>query len=71
MVCALAAHGATVWLNGRDRASLAHAVAQAATAGQAVGGSAHALPFDVTEEVATSHIAEPGRNRRSRPGTRL
>ncbi|OGB16924.1 MAG: gluconate 5-dehydrogenase [Burkholderiales bacterium RIFCSPHIGHO2_12_FULL_67_38] len=54
MACALAAHGATVWLNGRDAASLEHAVAQARAAGQAAGGSAHALPFDVTDEAAAS-----------------
>lgn len=54
MACALAAHGAAVWLNGRDAASLAQAVAQARAAGQAAGGSAHALPFDVTDEAAAS-----------------
>lgn len=54
MACALAAHGATVWLNGRDAASLAQAVAQAQAAGQATGGGAHALPFDVTDEAAAS-----------------
>lgn len=54
MACALAAHGATVWLNGRDSATLHEATAQAAAAGQAAGGGAHALPFDVTSETAAS-----------------
>lgn len=54
MACALAAHGATVWLNGRDAVSLAGAVAGAQAAGQANGGRAHALPFDVVDETAAS-----------------
>lgn len=51
MAQALAAHGASVWLNGRDAATLDHAVAQVqphATA-EAV---ARALPFDVTDATA-------------------
>jgi gluconate 5-dehydrogenase len=54
MACALSAHGATVWLNGRTLASLGDGVAAANAAGQASGGSAHALPFDVTDETAAS-----------------
>jgi gluconate 5-dehydrogenase len=54
MACALSAHGATVWLNGRTAASLIDAVATANAAGQAAGGSARALPFDVTDETAAS-----------------
>lgn len=50
MACALAAHGARVWLNGRDADSLRTAVEQVRTA----GGEAHALPFDVTDEAAAS-----------------
>ncbi len=66
MACALAAHGARVWLNGRDAESLASAVDQANAAGQATGGQAHALPFDVTDETAASAavarvLAESGR----------
>lgn len=54
IACALAAHGAKVWLNGRDATGLAHAVAQAQTAGQAAGGTARALPFDVADETAAT-----------------
>ncbi len=54
MACSLAAHGATVWLNGRDAAGLADAVARAQAAGQAAGGSARALPFDVSDEAAAT-----------------
>jgi gluconate 5-dehydrogenase len=54
MACALSAHGATVWLNGRTTASLSGAVATANAAGQAAGGSARALPFDVTDEARAS-----------------
>lgn len=66
MACALAAHGAEVWLNGRDADGLTTAVEQAHAAGQANGGQAHALPFDVTNEAAASaamaHVlAECGR----------
>lgn len=66
MACALAAHGARVWLNGRDAESLASAVDQANAAVQATGGQAHALPFDVTDETAASAavarvLAESGR----------
>ncbi len=66
MARALAAHGAEVWLNGRDADSLNMAVEEARAAGQAGGGFAHALPFDVTDEVAataaiTRVLAESGR----------
>lgn len=54
MACALAAHGARVWLNGRDAASLQAAVNQARTAGRDAGGNAQALPFDVTDEAQAS-----------------
>ncbi|MGE0350665.1 SDR family oxidoreductase [Hydrogenophaga sp.] len=54
MACALASHGASVWLNGRDAQGLTQAVDQAQAAGQATGGAAHALPFDVTDEAAAS-----------------
>jgi len=36
MACALAAHGASVWLNGRDAGILDAAVGQAGTAGLAL-----------------------------------
>lgn len=66
MAQALAAHGATVWLNGRDAASLREAVDRARESGQAAGGTAHALPFDVCDEAAATaavaHVlAESGR----------
>ena len=66
MASALAAHGARVWLNGRDAGSLSGAVAQASTAARAAGGQAHPLPFDVTDETAASAavarvLAESGR----------
>ncbi len=54
MACALAAHGATVWLNGRDPIPLQKAVDQVRAAGKAAGGTAHALPFDVSDEAAAS-----------------
>jgi gluconate 5-dehydrogenase len=54
MACALAAHGASVWLNGRDAGVLDAAVGQAGAAGAAAGGTAQALPFDVTDEAAAS-----------------
>ena len=62
MAKALAAHGATVWLNGRDAVALHEAVDQVRQS----GGTAHALPFDVTDEAAASaamaHVlAESGR----------
>lgn len=66
MANALAAHGAEVWLNGRDAGSLDNAVDQVRTAGRAAGGQSHALPFDVSDEeaasAAVSHVvAECGR----------
>ncbi|PZO13709.1 MAG: gluconate 5-dehydrogenase [Burkholderiales bacterium] len=66
MASALAAHGAKVWLNGRDAHSLTPAVEQARSAGLAAGGQAHALPFDVTDEAASTAavarvLAESGR----------
>lgn len=54
MACALAAHGASVWLNGRDARVLDAAVEQAGAAGAAAGGIVQALPFDVTDEAAAS-----------------
>ncbi len=45
---ALAAQGASVWLNGRDAHTLALARAQV-QAVSAHGAQAHALPFDVTD----------------------
>ncbi len=53
MACALAAHGATVWLNGRDPSGLQDAVAKACAAGGRAG-AAHALAFDVSNETACS-----------------
>ncbi len=66
MAQALAAHGATVWLNGRDAASLREAVDRVREGGQAAGGTAHALPFDVCDEAAATAavahlLAESGR----------
>lgn len=58
MGCALAAHGAQVWLNGRDAEGLQSAVEQARAVGSATGGTAHALPFDVTDELeATAAVS--------------
>lgn len=54
MACALAAHGAQVWLNGRAAQPLQDAVARTRVTGAAAGGTAHALPFDVTDEAAGS-----------------
>lgn len=54
MACGLAAHGAQVWLNGRDAAGLQAPVAQAQSAADAGGSMARALPFDVTNESAAS-----------------
>ncbi|MDM7941063.1 MAG: SDR family oxidoreductase [Hydrogenophaga sp.] len=54
MACALAAHGAQVWLNGRDADSLRHAVGQVRAAAEATAGDAQALPFDVTDEGAAT-----------------
>jgi gluconate 5-dehydrogenase len=50
MAQALAAHGASVWLNGRNAAALALAVAQV-DAHAAQGSVVRALPFDVTDTV--------------------
>lgn len=54
MACALAAHGARVWLNGRSASGLETAVAQAQAAAGHSGGAARALPFDVTHESEAS-----------------
>jgi gluconate 5-dehydrogenase len=54
MAKALAAHGATVWLNGRDADRVRDAVASVCAAGHRAGGSAHALPFDVADEARSS-----------------
>lgn len=53
MAKALASHGAQVWLNGRDPATLQPAV-EHVQAAAALGGSAHALPFDVADEAQVS-----------------
>ncbi len=53
MACGLAAHGAKVWVNGRDQPTLMGAVSQVNVAGLAAGGSGHALPFDVSDEAAS------------------
>lgn len=54
MACALAAHGARVWLNSRHADALQPALAQARAAASHAGGSAHPLPFDVTDETAAT-----------------
>ena len=51
MAQALAAHGASVWLNGRDAATLDHAVAQVQPHA-AAGAVVQALAFDVTDATA-------------------
>jgi gluconate 5-dehydrogenase len=48
----LAAQGAAVWLNGRDRTAL-DAAAAAITA---LGGIAEALPFDIADEAAVADV---------------
>lgn len=58
MARALVAHGASVWLNGRDPQSLQTAVAFCANAENAAGGEARALAFDVTDESATQQAVE-------------
>ncbi|MGQ2922371.1 MAG: SDR family oxidoreductase [Hydrogenophaga sp.] len=54
MATALAAHGATVWLNGRDASALQDAADTVSQAGRDAAGCAHALAFDVTDEAAAS-----------------
>lgn len=54
MASALAEHGATVWMNGRDASSLASAAAHIRHTAGPHGGSAHALAFDVADEAAAS-----------------
>lgn len=66
MARALAEHGATVWINGRDAHQLDSAAAQIRDAARPAGGNAHALPFDVADEAAASAavarvLAESGR----------
>ncbi len=59
MACALAAQGATVWLNGRDASGLQEAVERVRAAGKDTGGTAHALPFDVSDgSAATAGVAQ-------------
>ncbi|MCW5655064.1 SDR family oxidoreductase [Hydrogenophaga sp.] len=58
IACGLAAHGASVWLNGRDPEGLREAQQQVADAGRAAGGRAHALPFDVSDEAGASAALE-------------
>ena len=53
MAQALVQHGARVWLNGRDPESLQAAVALCNSGCRPLGGQAHALAFDVTDEAAT------------------
>lgn len=61
MAQALAAQGASVWLNGRDTNALQAAVASVQAVG-AAGSTARALPFDVTDgkalPTAMARIAE-------------
>ena len=52
LATALAAHGAEVWLNGRDAESLRAAVEHASAT--TTGSPVHALPFDVTDETAAT-----------------
>jgi gluconate 5-dehydrogenase len=52
MAKALVAHGATVWLNGRDPEALRTAVAHCHEDGALHGGCARALPFDASDELA-------------------
>lgn len=66
MASALAAHGACVWINGRNEESLGMALETIRAAGEPAGGTARALPFDVTDEAASSAaiqnvLAEQGR----------
>ena len=66
MAGALAGHGATVWVNGRDADQLDSAVAKVRDTARHAGGTAHALPFDVADEAAASAavarvLAESGR----------
>ncbi|MDR7094407.1 SDR family oxidoreductase [Hydrogenophaga laconesensis] len=66
MACALAQHGATVWINGRDADQLNRAAAHIQHVHGTGTGSAHALPFDVADEAASSAavarvLAESGR----------
>jgi gluconate 5-dehydrogenase len=58
MARALVAHGACVWLNGRDPAALQAAADSCNNAGSDHGGQARALPFDVADEVATRQAVE-------------
>jgi gluconate 5-dehydrogenase len=58
MASALAAHGARVWINGRDTANLQAAAEQVCATAQPSGGSAHALPFDVADEAASQRAIE-------------
>lgn len=63
MATALAAHGAEVWINGRDANSLSTAVEQASATAI---GRVHSLPFDVSNDAAASEavarmLAESGR----------
>lgn len=58
MACALAAHGASVWLNGRDAVGLQQALERVSAAGRDRGGTAQALPFDVSNgPAATAGVA--------------
>ena len=58
MACALAAHGASVWLNGRDAIGLQQALERVSSAGRDRGGTAQALPFDVSNgPAATAGVA--------------
>jgi gluconate 5-dehydrogenase len=52
MATGLAAHGATVWLNGRDAQALALAAAQVRA--QVPAATVHTLAFDVTDPPARS-----------------
>ena len=52
MAQALAAHGASVWINGRDPGSLQAAADACTASGMTSGGTVRALPFDVCDEAA-------------------
>lgn len=58
MARALVRHGATVWLNGRDPVALQTAVTLCNGDGNAQGGCAHALAFDVAQETESLRAIE-------------
>ena len=54
MACALASHGAQVWLGGRQPDTLQAAAERIQAQGLAHGGSVHPLPADLTNAEASS-----------------